>query len=111
MQRTSPYGSCASLQIWMQTKGKVTHVVAGGSTGGTISGTGRFLKDMNPDIFVMLPDPVGSVFWDFWAKRIKEEDLKANSYQVREASSGAGACKACVHGTHLCHALSKCVAV
>lgn len=111
MQRTSPYGSCASLQIWMQTKGKVTHFVAGGSTGGTISGTGRFLKDMNPDIFVMLPDPVGSVFWDFWAKRIKEEDLKANSYQVREASSGAGACKACVHGTHLCHALSKCVAV
>ena len=66
----------------MQTKGRVTHFVAGGSTGGTITGTGRFLKDMNPKIKVMLPDPVGSVFWDFWAKRIAEKDLEAKSYQA-----------------------------
>ena len=31
-------------EIWRQTRGKVTHFVAGGSTGGTVSGTGRFLK-------------------------------------------------------------------
>lgn len=68
-------------EIWMQTKAKVTHFVAGGSTGGTISGTGRFLKDMNPKIHVMLPDPVGSVFWDFWAKQMAEKELKAKSYQ------------------------------
>ena len=74
------------LQIWMQTKARVTHFVAGGSTGGTISGTGRFLKDMNPKIQVMLPDPVGSVFWDFWANRKSEKELEAKSYQV--SSSG-----------------------
>lgn len=68
-------------EIWMQTKGRVSHFVAGGSTGGTISGTGRFLKDMNPKIKVMLPDPVGSVFWDFWANRKAEKDLEAKSYQ------------------------------
>jgi hypothetical protein len=67
----------------MQTKGRVSHFVAGGSTGGTISGTGRFLKDMNPKIKVMLPDPVGSVFWDFWANHKAEKDLEAKSYQVR----------------------------
>ena len=66
----------------MQTKGRVSHFVAGGSTGGTISGTGRFLKDMNPKIKVMLPDPVGSVFWDFWANHKAEKDLEAKSYQV-----------------------------
>jgi hypothetical protein len=74
------------VQIWMQTKGRVSHFVAGGSTGGTISGTGRFLKDMNPKIKVMLPDPVGSVFWDFWANRKAEKDLEAKSYQVHALS-------------------------
>ena len=74
-------------QIWMQTKARVTHFVAGGSTGGTISGTGRFLKDMNPNIHVMLPDPVGSVFWDFWVNRKAEKDLKAASYQVTRCSA------------------------
>lgn len=67
----------------MQTKSRVTHFVAGGSTGGTISGTGRFLKDMNPSIKVMLPDPVGSVFWDYWANRKAQKELKPKSYQVR----------------------------
>ena len=76
----------------MQTKAKVSHFVAGGSTGGTISGTGRFLKDMNPDIHVMLPDPVGSVFWDFWAKQMAEKELKAKSYQV---------CIACLDVMHV----------
>lgn len=71
----------------MQTKSRVTHFVAGGSTGGTISGTGRFLKDMNPNIMVMLPDPVGSVFWDYWANRIAQKELKPKSYQVWHPSS------------------------
>jgi cystathionine beta-synthase len=49
-------------EIWEQTEGKVTHFVAGMGTGGTISGTGRFLKEKNPQIKVIGADPYGSVF-------------------------------------------------
>lgn len=47
-------------EIWEQTDGKITHFVAGMGTGGTISGTGRFLKERNPAINVIAADPVGS---------------------------------------------------
>lgn len=49
-------------EIWEQTEGKVTHYVAGMGTGGTISGTGRFLKEQNPEIQVIGVDSVGSVY-------------------------------------------------
>jgi len=49
-------------EIWEQTEGKVTHFVAGIGTGGTISGTGRFLKEKNPEIKIIGADPYGSVF-------------------------------------------------
>ncbi|HXM35428.1 MAG TPA: cysteine synthase, partial [Pyrinomonadaceae bacterium] len=49
-------------EIWEQTEGKITHFVAGLGTGGTISGTGRFLKEKNPHIRVIGADPYGSVF-------------------------------------------------
>ena len=49
-------------EIWRQTDGKVTHYVVGMGTGGTISGTGRFLKEKNPKIQVIGIDPVGSVY-------------------------------------------------
>ncbi len=49
-------------EIWEQTEGKVTHVVIGVGTGGTISGTAQFLKEKNPDIRVIGVDPVGSIF-------------------------------------------------
>ncbi len=48
-------------EIWEQTKGKVTHIVVASGTGGTISGTGRFLKEQNPAIKVLGVDAVGSV--------------------------------------------------
>ncbi len=53
-------------EIWEQTRGRVTHYVAAGSTGGTISGVGRFLKEKNPDIFTLMPDPVGSIYYDYF---------------------------------------------
>lgn len=49
-------------EIWDQTEGKITHFVAGMGTGGTISGTGRFLKEQNPRIKVVGADPYGSIF-------------------------------------------------
>ena len=48
-------------EIWDQTKGKVTVLVAGVGTGGTISGVGRYLKERNPNIKVVGADPEGSV--------------------------------------------------
>jgi cystathionine beta-synthase len=49
-------------EIWEQTEGRITHFVAGIGTGGTISGTGRFLKEKNPNIKVVGADPYGSIF-------------------------------------------------
>jgi cystathionine beta-synthase len=49
-------------EIWRQTDGAITHFVAGIGTGGTISGTGRFLKEANPAIQVIGADPEGSVY-------------------------------------------------
>jgi cystathionine beta-synthase len=47
-------------EIWADTDGTITHFVAGIGTGGTITGTSRFLKKMNPKIKVIAADPVGS---------------------------------------------------
>lgn len=49
-------------EIWEQTDGRVTHFVASPGTGGTISGTARFLKEKNPSVRVIGGDPEGSVF-------------------------------------------------
>src|SRR5437762_1814625 len=49
-------------EIWRQTGGRVTHLVSGVGTGGTISGAGRFLKEKNPKIRVWGIDTYGSVF-------------------------------------------------
>ena len=48
-------------EIWKQTEGKITHLVACSGTGGTISGTARFLKEQNPNITVIGIDAYGSV--------------------------------------------------
>ena len=48
-------------EIWKQTKGNVTHVVIASGTGGTISGTGKYLKEKNPKIKVLGVDAIGSV--------------------------------------------------
>jgi len=49
-------------EIWRQTNGRVTHLVASIGTGGTITGTGRYLKSRNPAIQVIGADPEGSVY-------------------------------------------------
>jgi len=49
-------------EIWNQTEGKLTHVVIGVGTGGTITGIARFLKEKNPNVRVIGADPEGSIF-------------------------------------------------
>jgi cystathionine beta-synthase len=49
-------------EVWRQTGGRITHFVASVGTGGTISGTGRYLKEQNPDIVVVGADPKGSLY-------------------------------------------------
>lgn len=48
-------------EIWEQTKGQITHLVACSGTGGTISGTAKFLKEQNPKIKILGVDAFGSV--------------------------------------------------
>ncbi|MDI9342375.1 MAG: pyridoxal-phosphate dependent enzyme [Sediminibacterium sp.] len=57
-------------EIWEQTGGKVTHLVVGVGTGGTICGTGKYLKEKNPAIQVLGIDTYGSVF-----KKYKETGI------------------------------------
>jgi cystathionine beta-synthase len=52
-------------EIWEATDGRITHFVAGLGTGGTMSGTARFLKEKNPNIRTIGADPYGSVFKTF----------------------------------------------
>lgn len=52
-------------EIWNQTKGKITHLIAASGTGGTISGTAKFLKEQNPDIKILGVDAFGSVLKKF----------------------------------------------
>ena len=49
-------------EIWKDTDGKVTHYAAGMGTGGTISGTSKFLKEQNPNVITVGLDSYGSVF-------------------------------------------------
>jgi cystathionine beta-synthase len=49
-------------EIWEQTQGRITHLVVSVGTGGTVTGAGRFLKEMNPDIEIVGVDPEGSIF-------------------------------------------------
>jgi len=60
-------------EIWKQTDGKVTHIITGVGTGGTISGTARFLKEQNKDIKVWGIDTYGSVFKKYHETGIFDE--------------------------------------
>ncbi len=69
-------------EIWQQTAGKVTDVVIGMGTGGTISGTGRFLKEQNPAIKIIGVDPEGSILADTWRQGRVPTEAQPKTYQV-----------------------------
>jgi cystathionine beta-synthase len=62
-------------EIWEQTAGRITHFVSGMGTGGTISGTARFLKEKNPNIVVVGADPEGSIYSGDTPKSYKVEGI------------------------------------
>lgn len=70
MSNTAAHFDTTGPEIWEQTDGKVTHIVAGVGTGGTICGISKFLKAKNPSIKVIGIDTYGSVF-----KKYKETGI------------------------------------
>jgi len=68
-------------EIWRQTGGAVDWFVASGSTGGTVTGTGRYLKEQKPGVKVLMPDPVGSIYYTYF-KTGKVDESEIGTYQV-----------------------------
>lgn len=63
-------------ELWQQSEGKISHFFASASTGGTISGTGSFLKSQNPNIKVICADAKGSVLGPYVREGIYYKNLK-----------------------------------
>lgn len=68
-------------EIWKQTKGKITHLVASAGTGGTLSGTAEYLKEQNPDIKITAVDAYGSVLTKYFETGIYDEN-EIYSYRI-----------------------------
>ncbi|AQG82647.1 cystathionine beta-synthase [Spirosoma montaniterrae] len=70
LSNTAAHYEHTGPEIWRDTEGKITHFAASVGTGGTISGTSRYLKEQNPDLFTLGLDTYGSVF-----KKYKETGI------------------------------------
>ncbi len=70
-------------EIWSDTEGKIDVLVAGASTGGTVSGTGKYLKEQaalrGGDVKIVCPDPEGSIYFE---KFYKIEGAEPHQYKV-----------------------------
>lgn len=68
-------------EIWSSLGASITAFVASGSTGGTISGTARYLKSMNPQIQAVLLDPIGSIYYKYFHDGVINEN-EVTTYHV-----------------------------
>lgn len=68
-------------EIWKQTNGEVDYFIASASTGGTISGAGKYLKEKKPSVKVIMPDPIGSIYYEYFKKGSIPEGGNCN-YQL-----------------------------
>jgi cystathionine beta-synthase len=66
-------------ELWEQSGGRITHLVAGAGTGGTVTGTARYLKEQNPSVQVVAADPVGSIIAHYFETG---EKLEGEPYAV-----------------------------
>jgi len=76
------YFNTLGPEIYTQTKGDITHFIAGASTGGTLTGTARYLKSKNNEIKCLITDPKGSVLWDNYVLDVPKKELKVGKYEV-----------------------------
>ena len=85
-------------ELWEQTGGRITHLVVGVGTGGTITGTARYLKERNPDIVVIGADPEGSIYSGDRGRgppvprRGRRRGLLARDVRPRRSSTAGCAC-------------------
>lgn len=61
-------------ELWEQTEGRITHLVVGAGTGGTISGCATYLKEQEADVRIIGVDPYGSVYWKYFHTGEFDED-------------------------------------
>ena len=71
---TEAHFNSTGPEIWEQTNGKITHLVASSGTGGTISGIGQYLKSKNPNIKIIGVDAYGSVLKKYHETKEFDED-------------------------------------
>ena len=70
---TKAHYETSGPELWEQTEGKITHYFAGAGTGGTISGTTKYIKEHNPDLQTIGVDPYGSVYYTYFHTGVFEE--------------------------------------
>ncbi|MDF1645445.1 MAG: cysteine synthase family protein [Legionellaceae bacterium] len=78
-----------AAEIWKQMNGNIDYLVAASSSGGTITGIAKFLKEKKPDVQIIMPDPKGSIFYPTFHQI--PGTIEASPYQIE----GAGKDKIC----------------
>ncbi len=74
-ENTSAHERTTGPEIWDQTEGRITHLIASVGTGGTISGTAHYLREMKPSIRIVGADPEGSVLSGDTARPYLQEGI------------------------------------
>ncbi len=81
LDNSEAHYSTTGPEIWKQTDGKITHFVCCAGTGGTLSGTSKYLKEKNPNIKIIAVDAVGSVLKKYYQTGIFDEN-EISPYKV-----------------------------